>query len=207
MATKKAVSKTVVDRNVLVRGLMAAKTSAASDGYRPILSSVLIERTVGGLRLTGADNYRIAERTIPLPTETPVAPWAIAISYDDVKRMIALLKMAPKREPLVTLDLSQPDGMLLLEVPSARVTGSFRAVDGKYPDTAAVFERRAEEKSMSVSFTPSLMAGLMASFDDVVKLTLQGPRRPILFHQQDGKKRGALMPVRVAEDDVPVEAP
>ncbi len=125
---------TTLPASVVKDALTDVAFAAATGDARPVLNGVLMRFAGGQLTLAATDSYRLAERTVPLPSKVSADIQAIIPS----RSVAELIRLLPGDETVpVTIALAA--SQLSLEFEQTRVVS--RLVEGTYPDYAQIIPK------------------------------------------------------------------
>lgn len=181
--------------------------AVATDQARPVLRAIYFEPDAAGVRLTGADNYRLVTMTVPLAADSAPVPAAFMMDRDDVA---VLVKALPKARAAsgatveLTIDIDDAGDPVTGFWTVGAMTARFRPVGGQYPNYQQVIPIPGDD-ALRIAFTAEHLASILkalAGDAGVVVLTIPHPANnlgPVLVDTHDGRHLGAtaaVMPVR-----------
>ena len=189
-----------VDAKVLLDALNRVKHAAATDEARPILMSVVIEGLDDdSLRVSAADNYRIATMRVWVHETSAAFPRVVVPIEDGVPVLVALLKAAPKGSSAVLMANVASDKPTLA-IDTTIGSGEVRLVYGTYPDIDAIIGPSLGYKRL-ISVNPKYLADAgKATPDAVIEFRFEAWDKPILITANDSDYAELVMAVRVPAD-------
>ncbi len=196
-ATEPAPSWTIAAAD-LRSALDRVKHAAADDEARPILAAILIEQRGFDIRVVAADNYRIAQVTIPSVIDEVAFEWAPAVlPIRELPTVLAFLR-AQGKTGYVSVERAAPERL--------RLTGRYGSaevvlISGTYPNTDEIADQVAKlgdpkhSVALNAAYLADIKRGISASSAGIVKVFIADPLAPVVFTSGDDY-RETIMPVK-----------
>lgn len=192
----------------LIAGLDHVQHAASTEDSRPVLCGVLFAGTEAGIRLAAADNYRVAEMTVPVVDSDASAFGSAIVRIEDIPGIRWMLKAARKGNPTMTLTRGEPwyegsPGTVVVTCLDRTLT--LRPIVGTFPNYPIVFEQAERGERRHVHVNPRFlvdMAKALKVWESRVTVSVGGPLDTVIITGDPGSSyREAILPIRVA--DVP----
>lgn len=187
----------------LIAGLNRVEHAAATEYARPVLCGVLFTGTADGMVLAAADNYRIAEATVPVREGDPEAFGAAIVRIEDIGGIRWMLKGAAKSTIALTVERGEPwyaGGPTTVIFTHLDRTLTLRPIDGKFPNYRIVFDQAAAVEQRVVNVQAKYLrdaAKAIGNREFGVALEIGDPLTPIVVRAAgDDAYREAIMPIK-----------
>jgi len=210
MTTKKATPAPAVTMKASqFRDLVAPVIPLAGDLQRttPVLDAVHIDVRGKHIYATGCDRYRVGIQRIEIP-DLP-AGFEALVSLQSLRSILSIFKATRRADPV--LSMTVVDNRLTVEVVDGLdyVDGCFVSgamawplVGGAYPSVKTIITTAQATKEPSQLYVnPAFLADFKAAQKDASPMLLRGSLDKAVFVQIGPDFVGAIMSVKVAQDD------
>lgn len=183
---------TTVSVPVLQAAMTRVLHTVADDLARPILTAMLFEKVDGGLRVVGADNYRIGIAEI---RDVACDFDRLLVPREAAKRLIRALKEAKTGE--VGIIAGDHKAIFSHDGTYDSWILTFREIDGQYPNYMQVV-RSIEEDGQTIAINPRYLAEMgKVSDSPAVRVYVEDKLSPVVIWDKEAGYREIIMPVRL----------